>query len=282
MKSFTLKLLSLMLVCFMLLPMLFACGEAETPPSSNPPADDKLSQFEAMSEKDKAIYILTTDYDDNGKISGDMKLSLSCNYMGYAISAIVSGKTVQIDADGTYVDYTESTMSMTMAGQSQVSVSKSGYIDGKEFSYVEVDGVGQGEYSATTKEDYIANKDDEDQDTVDDFGLTKDNCHTITCSKNSQGSWVATYTDVTEEGLAEFKELLASFEGLISADDLVDVVVTLTVSSSLQPMGVKVAFEFSGENPPVLTLDATYAIGNDVEVPDIDFSTFTDKSAPSL
>ena len=25
------------------------------------------------------------------KISGDMKLSLSCNYMGYAISAIVSG-----------------------------------------------------------------------------------------------------------------------------------------------------------------------------------------------
>lgn len=280
MKSFTLKLLSLMLVCFMLLPLMLSCGEVEAPPSSSstPVQDDEQSKFEALSESEKAFYILTTDFDDGGKQSVNLSMNLACKYMGYDVVAIMSGKMVEIDVDNTYVDYTETTMSLTMAGYSQVSTSKSGYLDGKQFTYVNVDGEENGEYAVYSKDKYIELfKQDEEED-FDDFGLTKDNCQTVTCAKNSQGNWVATFTDVTENGLEKFKELVSSFEGMISADDLVDVALTLTVSSNLKPMGVKVIFEFASGSNATLSLDATYAIGNDVVTPVVDFSNFNNTS----
>lgn len=278
MKKQTLKLLALLLACLMLLPLVIACDKDDNPTEptgkKEPTEPTEIEKFNALNEQEKAFYILDMDVEDGGKTSQDMTLNLACKYMGYDVVATMTGKQVEIDTADKYLDYTDATLTMSIMGTTVVTVSKDGYIDGRAFSYASDGSTEEGRYVTMTKEAYISeNKDEEDED--DSFGLTKDNCSTVTCVK-SGNNWVATFTDITGDGLNDFKELVGSFEGMINSEDLVDVTLVLTVSSDLKPISARVDFEFSGEDKPQLSMDCNYKIGADVTEPTVDMSDYTE------
>ena len=272
MKKLTLKLLALALACIMLLPMVIACTDEDDTEEPQTEAE----KFDAMSEADKAFYLLEKGYEDGGKMSADLNVTLETTYSGYKVNAILSGKSVEINTGNTYIDYTEMTMSMTMAGNASVSTTKNGWIDGKFFIYTSYNGSddGEGYYELMSKEDYIAEKEKEQGGFAENFGITKENCSTVTCTKNGYGNWVATFTDLNESGLTEFKLLVESFSGLVDPESLVDVEFTIVVTSDFKPLSISADFEFSGNNPPLLTLEGEYTIGNDVETPEIDLTGY--------
>ena len=281
MKKFTLKLLSLMLCCIMMLPLIMACGD-----ETDPDEVSEVERFEAMTESEKAFYILEDISYDNGtgKMGADMTMSIKGTYMGYSYTVSAVAERFMIDNSQEFKDYTETTITITMAGMSEVICSKSGWINGKQFVYTDYDGSGNGDgvYSEMSKEDYIKLQEDESGDYSDSFGITKDSCATVTCTKNAQGNWIATFTDISEEGLADFKEMFAAFEPMVDASTLTDVTLTLTVSASLVPVGISVSFEFSGSNPPVVELEYDIFYGDEVVIPSIDLSGYEEVDSSDL
>ena len=276
MKKTTLKLLALMLACIMLLPLAIACDKTDdttnTTESTEKPEPTEAEKFAALSESEKAFYILTMDANDDGKTSMDMTMDLSTTYMGYKITATISGTQVEIDTADKYVDYSEMNMTMTMMGTSTVMLSKEGYIDGRAFYYGLSDGEGGGYYVVMTKEQYIEDYKDDEEDSDNDFGITKENCQTVTCIKVGD-NYVATFTDITGDGLTEFKTLVESFSGLVDPEALTDVTLTLTVTKDLVPVSAEVSFEFS-DSSIVLTMSCDYQFGSDVTEPTVDMSDF--------
>ena len=273
MKKFTFKLLSLMLVCIIMLPLIMACGD-----ETDPDEVSEVERFEAMTESEKAFYILEDISYDNGsgKTGANMTLSINGNYMGYAYTVSAVAERLMVDNSQEFKDYTETTITITMAGKSEVSRSKTGWIDGKQFVYTELNGNGNGDgiYTEMSKEDYLKTQEEASGNYSDNFGITKDSCTTVTCTKNAQGNWVATFTDITEEGLADFKDLLLGFEPMIDASTLTDITLTLTISANLVPVSMSVDFEFSGSNPPVVELEYDIFYGDEVVVPSIDLSGY--------
>jgi hypothetical protein len=273
MKKFTLKLLSLMLVCIIMLPLIMACGD-----ETDPDEVSEVERFEAMTESEKAFYILEDISYDNGsgKTGANMTLSINGNYMGYAYTVSAVAEKLMVDNSQEFKDYTETTITITMAGMSEVSRSKSGWIDGKQFMYTELDGNGNGDgiYTEMSKEDYLKTQEEASGNYSDNFGITKDSCTTVTCTKNAQGNWVATFTGIAEDSLADFKDLLLGFEPMIDASTLTDITLTLTISANLVPVSMSVDFEFSGSNPPVVELEYDIFYGDEVVVPSIDLSGY--------
>ena len=273
MKKFTLKLLSLMLVCIIMLPLIMACGD-----ETDPDEVSEVERFEAMTESEKAFYILEDISYDNGsgKTGANMTLSINGNYMGYAYTVSAVAEKLMVDNSQEFKDYTETTITITMAGMSEVSRSKSGWIDGKQFMYTELNGNGNGDgiYTEMSKEDYLKTQEEASGNYSDNFGITKDSCTTVTCTKNAQGNWVATFTGIAEDSLADFKDLLLGFEPMIDASTLTDITLTLTISANLVPVSMSVDFEFSGSNPPVVELEYDIFYGDEVVVPSIDLSGY--------
>ena len=276
MKKTTLKLLALMLACIMLLPLAIACDTSDdtttTTESTEKPEPTEAEKFAALSENEKAFYVLSMDVDDGGKTSMDMTMDLSTTYMGYAITSTVSGKQVEINTGDKYADYSEMNMTISMMGTTTTMLSKEGYIDGRAFYYMSTAGEGEGYYVVMTKDQYIADFKDEEEDDDNDFGITKDNCQTVTCIKSGD-NWVATFTDMTSEGLAEFKEFVEAFDGMVDPDSLTDVTLTLTISKDLKPVSAEVSFEFP-DGGATLTMSCIYKFASDVTEPTVDMSDF--------
>ena len=275
MKKFTLKLLSLMLVCIMALPLLLACTDGETPStgSSNKPSETTDKAFLALSEADKAFYILEFDAEDGGKEQVVFNMEMVFKYSGIEFFVDAEGKTVEINTGSTYLDYSETTTSMTAMENETVSVTKEGFYEGKAFYYSESEGEGEGFYMVMTKDEYLADK-DEESSSLGDFDLTKADCGTVSCKKNSQGGWVATYTDISADGLEIFNEIVMAFGGMIESE-LKDVVLTLTVDSSLKPVSASIDFIFA-DTETQMTFDMSFTLGDSVQAPEIDLSGYTD------
>lgn len=270
MKKLT-KLLALVLACFMLVPLMLACDDEK---KENEPKDPFLE----MSEVDKAFHILNIDIDDSMSILAEMKMNLSCKFMGVDVTANIASDKTTIDKAGEgYIDYTETQMAMTVNGQANITTTTNGYVDGKMFESVSAAGAQQGLWSPISKSDYIKYLEENNESSdVENFGLKKENCQSVTCVQDEYGNWTATFTDVSEDGLAEFKSLIESFGGIVDPSNLIDVVLTLKVSENRLPVNMTVDFEFSGENAPTLTMDIDITVGSGVKTPTVDLTGYTE------
>ena len=265
MKNLTLKLLALMLVCIIVLPMMFACGDEE-----------QTDPFLEMSEEEKAFHILSIESDDSESVCMDMELTLACKLYGMDVTAVSSAKDITIGKNSdSYVHHSVIETSTTMMGTTTVVKITTGYTDGK--MYVSTDALGSttSKWSPITKDDYIAYC-DENNDSIltENFSITKENCQAITCVQLENGGWKATFAEISGDGLKEFKEMLKSFEGMVEADTLEDVTLALTVDSNRKPTNISIDFKFSGEDTPVVSLDATITTGDTVTAPSVDLTNY--------
>ena len=299
MKNLTLKILALVMTIILLLPLVVACGEEDpttpTTPSTNPPEQTEAEKFDAMSEADKAFYILNMDVDntDAKKFSNSVRLNLqNAEYNNCMLDTSISVQLVTVNTEEEYIDFNQIVISAKAQGNgyggtvtsTSTTTVKTGWIDGKQFQYAQsvVDNRGTTKKTFTyqSKEDYLASKAEAEQeaaggiDIPENFGVTRNSCATITCTQDEYGNWVAIFTDVNEEALAEFKKIAKPFEQYVNMDDITDVRLKLVVDSDLKPVQASVVYEFSSNKLLNLSLNCSYASGNDVVMPEIDISDY--------
>ena len=301
MKATLLKLICLTLILSLLLPFAFACGSddgntegSQSPESektsstsskdkdkedaSNGPADTTDDPFAGISEKEKALALLNIDVDDD-IFKTDMFFSLTTSLMGYKLEVEASGVSITSNVNNVFREYEESKTSMTMAGTSSVQKNVSGYIDGKAFSKMTVDGiVERAIYEEISADEYLSQKDD--SSTIpDNFGITDETCGFASFEKDTAGNYVATFKSITKEGLDTFKDMVSSFEGMITGE-LVDVTLVLTVSEDMMPVSMTIDFIFDSTTPTDFTFAATFTFGDSVIFPEIDWSEYSEKVNP--
>ncbi|MBQ8146832.1 MAG: hypothetical protein IJ039_08610 [Clostridia bacterium] len=289
MKKFTFKLLTVLLTCVILLPLIIACDKEDV---SEPTEEEK---FNALSEEEKAFYILNTEADTNQRAAIKVRLSLqNGSYQNRSVSASAFVETVNVDTEDRYFDYTKTVVSikisqkfnsMLTAAQSETVV-KTGWTDGSYFEYTKTSSGSGSEISKKctpqTKEEYISKKKKLEEEATelsglemgDNFGITRENCSTATCVQLEDGTWKATFTDVNEECLAEFKKLAKAFEQFVKIDNIQDIILELTVTSDFKPISAKIIFGEAVTYNDYLSLTCQYAIGDDVVEPEIDLSEY--------
>ena len=268
-----LKILSLILAFILLVPLMIACGE-ENPENEQ----TELQRFEKMSEYEKAFFILTNDINVK-KIRSDATANVACKYKGYSLVASLVGFTVEMDDEAEYFLYSEQTLSLTIAGGSQVTLAKQGYADGKEFIYTATNGSGKGYYAESTAEAIKEKRREQlESGPADDFGLNASNCQAA-CTQNAHGGWVATFTNVGTDSLGEFKKYIdMSFGDILDSSDLMGVTLEVIVSANLKPVSIKLDYIFKDANTK-LTVESTFTINDDVELPTVDLTGYTKKSS---
>ncbi len=303
MKKTLLKLICLALALALLLPLAVACGGSDdtqnagsskssetqktntdssknndkTDNSKSP--DDPDDPFAGMSEKEKALSVLNIDFEAD-IYRTDMSFILLTSLLGRELEAEAIGFNITSNKNGAFEEYQETKMSMTMAGNASVQKSTDGYVDGKAFEKVIVDGVVSGAfYEEISAEDYLAQNED-DSSIPDNFNITDESCGFASFEKDKAGNYVATFKKITGEGLDTFKDMLTgTFEALIS-NELKDVTFVLTVTDELLPVSMSIDFVFDGANPPTLTLGVAFTFGNDIKIPEINWSEYSEKVNP--
>lgn len=306
MKKTLLKLLCLIIALAVLLPLAVACGGdsdqssqsshtentkadsskgSNTDDSKNPNSsvnsgnqDIPDDPFAGMSVKESALSLLNINVDDD-IYRTDMFFALTASLMGHELEVEASGLSIVSNKSGVFQEYEETKMSMTMAGTASVQKTVSGHIDGKAFEKTTVDGVVKDAiYEEISAEDYLAEK--EDNSTIpDNFNITDETCGFASFEKDKAGNYVATFKNITGEGLDTFKEMIGSFEGMITSE-LKDVTFVLTVTEDFKPVSMTIDFIFDGSAPPTLTFVATFTFGDDITIPEINWSEYSEKVTP--
>ena len=289
MKSIFIKLFILTLAFLIAIPFMFACGDDTQPvqgsssqtssSEKNDEAKDPVDGFDALSQEDKAFYILGIDIDEE-IYRTDSSFTFSTSLLGSKIEAEASGFSIISFKDDILSEYQEMRLSIAMAGTSSVQKEISGYIDGRDFQKTSQDGVVlDAVYSEISQEDYLTKK-EEDSVFNDDFDLTAENCGSATFKKTKTGNYVATFTDITGDGLEPFNEMVeGAFDTLVS-NELADVTLTLTVTPEFIPVSIAIDFEFEGNNPPTLSLNSAYTFDDELFIPEIDWSEYSEKITP--
>ena len=231
-----------------------------------------------MSVFDKAFYVLESDPGVHLRVSSDSELSMSTIYKGSPLSIKVATRTVQISKIYGIIYMNGADMLFTVPGSTMTLTFREGFINGKAFEYNGQNGLGAGYYKKMTSDEYADKlaKEQEEEGTPEHFGITKENCVTVSYKQDSYGNHVATFTDISGEALEYFRSLLKSFEPFISPSSLSNINLTYTTTEDFIPLRAEVRFMFSGSGSlhNMVTMKADYLVGSSVEDPVIDLSGF--------
>ena len=262
----------------LVLPFVFACTDDDdsTDNDNTPKEPQKEKTFEEMTEKEKAFHILTIEQKDEN-IRREMELIAHFFYYDFEVDATVTLAEIERGiGTSNYIHHVGTEMIMDMGFTYSSNTQASGYRDGKMYETVSEDNLTQyRNWASISQEDYIDYKESQDDSVDDDFNIKEGNCQTVTCTKDTDGNWVATFTGLSGSALDEFKEMADAFGGMIDSSALVDAVITLKVSSELKPLSASIEFVFTGENAPSLVCNMSFKYGDEVTVPDINFDDYT-------
>ena len=290
MKSYFVKIVACLLLSVMLLSVFVGCdkNDAEAPAETTPPAADPAPSvseenlpFEQKSEIQKAFYLLNRD-DTNlpnvDSMTMDMTMTISGVSSGLALEATAVYQSVyqgmQTGENFAYVETATMNMNVGNGIYQLTQITQSGYFDGKMFEYSFDSQTNDpiGFYSSLSAADYVAHKRAVGSDT--DFEITQKTCATITCKKNSDGGYTATFGDFTAEGVDQFDDMTAAFEEALNTT-VTDLVFTLSVDKDLLPKTLTIAFEFKEEDKiSAISVSATYSKYNQTSVPTVDFTGY--------
>ena len=282
MKSLAIKILSLIMALLIIMPFVFACGKDEETKKEEQKETQPEKPFSEMSEAEKAFYIFNLKDIDAENVKLEMSMYISTLYRD--IPVVINLSTLDYETGIDTSSYSHYSITVTETDMSylgsSVTTEIEGYVDGKMFIYSDDGSEKAGYWSYTNVNDYLDYQneasDSSGLNNMSDLGLTKDSCETISCVQDEDGNWVATVTDVNEEGLEKFKTLLGDFEGMVNPSSLVDVILVETVTSDFKPVSLSLQFVFSSQTPPTFSIRAEFTLGDSVVAPKVDLNEYTE------
>ena len=277
MKKYVIRLLSLVMCCILLLPLATGCIREDL---------TEVDKFEKLSDTDKAFYLLENDveYDISKE---EMIISWNGMYRNVPSSASLYTATTEIETRDKFLLYGEMDLILDtsdvpyVGSYNRMSINE-GWTDGKHFVHTYM------HYNATTsemkrymeksKEDYIAEIENGDSTGIENadsyFGITRENCDSVSYIKNEDGSRNATFVSTSEACLSEFKTILVFFEEFIDVESLSKVTFTITYSEDLKLVSSSAVFEFGGKQNDDITFVCNFYESKDVEEPKIDLTGY--------
>lgn len=277
------KLIALTLCIFMLLSMALSCGisfdvdsdEEEKESSKNDKAE---KDFEKLSEKEKALYILTKEEStESGRI--DTTMNFECEYYGEKITVEITQSYTVIQKDGKYEEHNEMRIATVAKGMSTVVLMTQGYRDGKMYVRMVTDGVvGQSEVTKMTQEEYQKQLEERLEGTPESFGINEDTCDSFSCEQKKNGDWVAAFSDLDKDGLSYFETLAEGYFGSLLMNDIKDVTMVLTATEEFLPKAIEIEYEFFGTDKMTFNIFAEYDLSEEMELPEIDWSLYEDQN----
>ena len=224
-----------------------------------------------------------TDFNMNYASSAmyEQKMTLDATINGSAYKQTTEA-TVTFASDRNGLTLLEkSKTTVDVIGGGTVIYSDTGYADGMMFSYTK-EGANETKLkSAVSLEDFSTYNRYRNAN-APAVVVDADHAKTVTCKKNEDKTWSATYEGFTAEGLLPFLYMLRGIDYYLTAEhDLVDVRMTVNADAQLYPTGTKIEFIFA-ENPdtetaiPVVTMETTYYGWNSTTPEAYDIESFNE------
>ena len=268
------KFLTLLLAAVMLMTVAL--------PLSSCSASARLSR---MDETDGAFYLYkitdrNADYARSCSYDQIMALDATLNGVAYKQTTNATVTFVTSRTDVTYLEQSKTTVDVVGGGT--VIYSDSGYIDGMMFSYSK-EGKNETKLkSPLSATDYAAFRNYLNGDAplvMVEEGV----CDTVTCKKNEDGTWTATYEGFTEEGMIPFLYMLRGIDYMVTAEhSIADVRMTINADAKLNLTSSRIEFIFEAKSKtstptPVVYMENKYNGWNNTTLSDpYDLSDFTE------
>jgi hypothetical protein len=263
--------LILILLTGVMLPMLTACGGN--------------IRIHLLKGEEQAMYLFQAVNQNAAKAtSGTMeqKLYLKLTLDGVDYEQSTTARVSHVSREGEQSStITHVTREIRAGDTHTVTYNDYGYLDGMMFSlHREGDAVSRmkSPITATEYEDFNAEQNRDEPE----IAVGEELAETMSCQKNPDGGWTATFEDFTEAGLAPFWEMLAGVETAVTAEHTLDNVrLTCTADKHLYMTSLSIQYLFTenltAQNPvPVVRIDFTYSGWNETEAEDYDLSDFTE------
>ena len=212
-----------------------------------------------MTDKEKAFYLFNENLESFSSYTVDMTLSAAGVMQGMPFSVTGSGKLIVIDTPTEVFYYDDAIERIDVGNGTAVQdiVVKSGYVNGKMFSYQSVNGEADGVYSELTDSDWRAYAKEKEEDEA--LTLSDEMVGSVTLTVTAEG-YTATFTDFTEKGLSKMKRAYGDMSSVIG-DDPSDIEITISVDAWKKPLCMTVAFLYeaeTGTNAPTFVIEGVY------------------------
>ena len=195
----------------------------------------QAEKLNRMEERERAFALMEL-IDQNGEAADsytfDMTMKLKGEFQGVDLEVNSEGKSLFSGLKGENPAYHTTTKTETDAMGGEISSTvkiEEGYQFGKMYRYYRGDGTKQMLWSPIEWADYEAYQ--ESKSASPDLDIMPEDCGTVTCVQEEDGSWTATMKDFTENGLKAFEELIKGFEETF-ADEFAIKDVQLTVKAN--------------------------------------------------
>lgn len=258
--------LAMTLILMLLLGVLTGCkassdssGEENSHSNTNELWIETTPPEKRMTDKEKAFYLFNENLESFSSYTVDMTLSATGTMQGMPFSVTGSGKLIVIDTP-TEVFYYDDAIERIDVGNGtavQDMVVKSGYVNGKMFSYQSVNGEADGVYSELTDSDWRAYAKEKEEDEA--LTLSNEMVGNAALTVTAEG-YTATFTDFTEKGLSKIKRAYGDMSSVIG-DDPSDIEITISVDAWKKPLCMTVAFLYeaeTGTNAPTFVIEGVY------------------------
>lgn len=275
--------LAMTLILVLLLGVLTGCktspdpsGEGTSHSNTNEPwteTQPPQKSFEEMTDKEKAFYLFNAAEDNCSSCTVDMTISATGVIQGMPFSMTGGGKMISIDTPTELFYYEDATEHFDIGNGTFVQdiVMKSGYVNGKMFSYQSSDGETDGVYSTLTDAEWRAYEKEKIED--EDLILSEELVGSVTLTTTAEG-YTATFTDFTEKGLDEMNKGYGDMSSVMG-DDPSDVVLTISVDAEKKPLGMTVQFLYEGgTDAPTFVMDGIYRDVNQTKSIAVDLSGY--------
>lgn len=258
--------LAMTLILMLLLGVLTGCkassdssGEENSHSNTNELWIETTPPEKRMTDKEKAFYLFNENLESFSSYTVDMTLSATGTMQGMPFSVTGSGKLIVIDTPTEVFYYDDAIKRIDVGNGTAVQdmVVKSGYVNGKMFSYQSVNGEADGVYSELTDSDWRAYAKEKEEDEA--LTLSNEMVGNAALTVTAEG-YTATFTDFTEKGLSKIKRAYGDMSSVIG-DDPSDIEITISVDAWKKPLCMTVAFLYeaeTGTNAPTFVIEGVY------------------------
>lgn len=245
--------------------------------------EDLPKDFDSLSDREKAFWLWnnleeTTDSISETLQSYTVGMTVSARGEVQGMPLVVSGggtlRAVRTDDEVFYYEETTEHMEMGNGQYKQDVVLKSGFVDGKMFSYQSTDGEGRGVYSEIAAADWMAHMKEKNKDSV--LTLSEKTVQDVTLTTSEDG-YEAKFSSFTQEGLAEVKRAYGSLESLMGTAPS-DVEITIATTAEKLPLRMKICFvydENADGDAPEMIIEGTYTDLNQTEPVSVSLDGYT-------
>lgn len=250
-------------------------GDVEFPQIDWSEYSEKITpdNFETLSREEQAFHLLRAENEET-TFTVDTAMSFSAYVNGRKLTLDITQKSIVSMENGGYSEYNVTKIESLYMGYRESSVVTQGYLDGKSFTHITVNGqFYAAEAIPMTLTEYMMQRMENAQDTPEHYGITEGNCNMATCSKDGEG-YLARFLSLKGAPLEYFQDMAVEYLSYLDSYTLYDVILLIKADDQLKTTGITVIYDYGADTfSPQVNIETTYTY-KEADFPQMDWSEF--------